>query len=72
MQDAITLEKRGVPSVVLVTQPFDSQARSMANIMGLPGYEYALIDHPMGSLTSDEVMERAKSALPQVVRQLIA
>lgn len=72
MQDAAKLEKRGIPSAVLVTLPFDSQARSMAVLMGLPDYGYALIDHPMGSLTKEEVMGRAEVALPQVIKQLTA
>ena len=44
----------------------------MATILGLPGYEYAIIDHPMGSLNSEEIMGRAKVALPQVLEQLTA
>ena len=72
MQDAANLEKRGIPSAVLVTKPFDSQARSMAALMGLPNYGYALIDHPMGSLNKEEVMSRAEVALAQVLKQLTA
>ena len=71
MQDGIEFERKGIPAVVLVTKPFDSQARSMANLMGLPDYQYAVIDHPMGSLGKDAVMERARIALPQVLKQLI-
>ena len=37
MQDAVALEKKGIPSVVLVTKPFDSQAKAMADMMGAPG-----------------------------------
>ena len=72
MQDAANLEKRGIPSVVLVTKPFDSQARSMAELMGLSNYGYALIDHPMGSLSKEEVMGRAEVAVAQVLKQLTA
>lgn len=71
MQDGVNLELKGIPAVVLVTKPFDTQAKSMASIMGLPNYEYALIDHPMGSLNKEEVMRRAEVALPQVLRQLV-
>lgn len=70
MHDAVELEKRGIASTVLVTTPFDSQSRAMATILGVPGYEYAIIDHPMGSLKSEEVMGRAKVAAPQVIKQL--
>ena len=55
---------------MLVTRPFNTQARAMANLLALPGYEYAVIGHPMGSLTAEQVMERAREALPQTLRQL--
>ena len=70
MQDAAALEKRGVPSTVLVTRPFDTQARSMVTLLGLDGYEYAVIGHPMGSLAEEEVLGRAREALPQVIVQI--
>jgi hypothetical protein len=44
----------------------------MAVILGLPGYEYAIIDHPMGSLNAEEITGRARVALPQVRKQLTA
>ena len=70
MQDAATLEKLGVPCSVLVTRPFNTQARAMTNLLGLPNYRYAVIGHPMGSLTAEQVLARAQEALPQVASQL--
>ncbi len=72
MQDAVAFEKKGTPSTVLVTKPFDTQARAMTTLLGLPGYQYAVIGHPMGSLNEEEVMGRAKEAISQVLEQLIA
>ena len=60
-----------MPCSVLVTKPFNTQARAMANLLALPGYEYAVIGHPMGSLNADQVMARAQEALPQTLRQLV-
>ncbi len=72
MQDAAALEKMGIPCSVLVTKPFDTQARAMTNLLAMPGYEYAVIGHPMGSLDAEQVMARAEEALPQVSAQLVA
>ena len=72
MQDAAALEKLGVPCSVLVTKPFDTQARAMTNLLSMPGYEYAVIGHPMGSLNEEQVLARAREALPQVAAQLTA
>lgn len=70
--DSLELEKRGVPSVVVVTKPFISQAKAMAKIKGVPDYEYALVDHPIGSLTTEELQDRATVALPQVLHRLVS
>ena len=43
----------------------------MANLLALPGYEYAVIGHPMGSLNAEQVMARAQEALPQTLNQLV-
>ena len=70
MQDAAALEKLGIPCSVLVTRPFNTQARAMTNLLAMPGYEYAVIGHPMGSLNEEQVMARAEEAYPQCLRHL--
>ena len=70
--DSLELEKKGVPSVVVVTKPFVSQGKAMAKIKGVPDYEYALVDHPIGSLAMEELQDRAAVALPQVLHQLVS
>ena len=72
MQDAVALERLGIPCSVLVTKPFNTQARAMTNLLAMPGYEYAIIGHPMGSLNEEEVMARAEEALPQTLSQLVS
>ena len=43
----------------------------MTNLLAMPGYEYAVIGHPMGSLNAEQVMARAQEAFPQTLTQLI-
>ena len=71
MQDAAALEKLGIPCSVLVTRPFNTQARAMTNLLAMPNYEYAVIGHPMGSLNEQQVMARAEEAIPQCLSHLI-
>ena len=71
MQDAAALEKLGTPCSVLVTRPFNTQARAMTNLLAMPGYEYSIIGHPMGSLNEEQVMARAQEAFPQTLKQLV-
>jgi hypothetical protein len=64
-------ELLGVPSVVLTTRPFVSQARAMSRMRGDPAYGLAIIDHPIVTLTHDELLERARIAAPQAIQALI-
>jgi hypothetical protein len=65
------MELLGVASTVLTTRPFVSQARAMARIRGDADYGLAVIDHPIVTLTHEELVERAAIAAPQVMRQLL-
>ena len=72
MHDSIELEKRGIPAIAICTEPFESGARAMANLGGIEGYPFALIQHPIGSLTPAQLRERAAEAAPQVIGSLLA
>jgi len=56
-----------VPAAVICTEQFVASARAQAEICGNPAYPFAVIAHPIGSLTRAELDERAATATPQVV-----
>ena len=60
-----------MPTAVICTQPFASSGKVMSRLQGAPDYPFAVIPHPIGSLTPDELSKRAKMALPQVVQLLL-
>ncbi|HAG55600.1 MAG TPA: hypothetical protein EYM69_07760 [Dehalococcoidia bacterium] len=72
MYDSLKLEALGVPAIAICTEPFESGARAMANLGGIPDYPFALIQHPIGSLTSEQIHERAIEATPQIIGSLLA
>ena len=72
MHDAISLEKKGVPAAVICTEPFVSSANAMAKLGGIPDYPYVVVPHPLGSLTTDALRQRAIQAAPEVLRILLA
>jgi hypothetical protein len=43
----------------------------MARILGMPNYPFVTIPHPLGSLPEEELKERARMALPQVLGILL-
>jgi len=64
------MELLGVPSTVLTTEPFVSQAYAMARMKGDPAYGLAIISHPIITLTQDELLDRARIAAPQAIQHL--
>jgi hypothetical protein len=68
--DAITFEKRGIPAAVVITEPFVPTAEEIARLAGMPGYPYAVLPHPVGSLTPAEVAERAAAVVARVAALL--
>ena len=71
MLDAITFEKRGIPAAVVITEPFVSTAEEMARLAGMPGYPYAVLPHPVGSLAPAEVAQRADTITARVEALLL-
>ena len=64
-------ELLGAASTVLTTTPFVSQARAMARMRGDANYGLAIIDHPIVTLTHEELTQRAAIATPQVMQHLL-
>jgi hypothetical protein len=67
LHDGIELERRGVPAAVICTDQFVESAKAQAAICGNPQYPFAVVTHPIGSLTPTELRARAEAALPQVL-----
>ncbi|MGI8721936.1 MAG: UGSC family (seleno)protein [Geodermatophilaceae bacterium] len=70
VQDAIAVERSGVPSVVIVTTEFLTTARISARAAGVPDYPFVVIDHPLGSLSRALLAERADLAMEQIHSRL--
>lgn len=67
MADGIIFEKLGVQTATLVTDAFRASGDAMARRMGMPGYHYVMLPHPVANLTPDECRERACDVLPEIV-----
>jgi hypothetical protein len=71
MHDGISLESLGLPSAVIVTTEFVREAGVQRAALGMPELEPVVIQHPLSSITDDEIKARALSAVPQVVAILL-
>ena len=65
MHDGISFEERNKPALVICTHPFEKTGRNIARTLGLADYVFAMVDHPIGSRTLDELKARAQDAYQQ-------
>jgi hypothetical protein len=57
----------GTPSVGVMTDAFVDGAELMATALGLPGYRFAVIGHPISSATDEELRAKAVDAVKQAL-----
>jgi hypothetical protein len=72
LADGIVLERAGVPTVAICTEAFVVPARAMADVYGLPEFEFVTIPHPIASLSPAQIEANVEAVLPDVVRILVA
>ena len=71
MLDGIVMEKLGVPTAVICTEPFISSGKAMALAHGLPDYPFAVIPHPINATSYEVLDDWVEESLPEVVRLLL-
>ena len=63
----MTLENRGIPTVVLCTDPFLNSAFRHANTFGRRDFRPLGFPHPLGGLKPEQVAERANELEQAVI-----
>ena len=61
------MEKLGVPTVVVVTEPFISSGKAMAVSHGMPDYPFAVIPHPIAATETSKLHSWADKVVDQIV-----
>jgi len=69
--DAAALEKRGIHTVTIVWDNFETAARTQARLQGLPDLALVVVPHRKGGETGDDQRAKAAAALPAIVASLI-
>jgi hypothetical protein len=54
-----------------MTTAFVDGAELMASALGVPGYGFAVIDHPISSATDADLEAKARSTIEQAARLLL-
>jgi hypothetical protein len=68
--DSVILEKAGIPAVPVVTDAFESTAREMAELWGVPDYRYVMMPHPLASLQAEGIAQRGDDLIEKVLALL--
>jgi hypothetical protein len=72
MHDSVMLESAGRPTAVIVTKEFLLEAETQRDALGMTALSPVVIDHPLSSLTDEEIGRRIEQALPQIERAWLA
>ena len=62
------LTKRGLLAAVVCSDSFMKLGKAQAKVFGVPDLPLLKIQHPLGGLNMDKVIERASVALPQLLK----
>lgn len=60
-----------MPAVAVITSAFADAAALMARVCGMPGYGFAVVEHPISSANDEELADKARHALVQAERLLL-
>ena len=58
IRDSIALEKLGIPTAAIITTEFAKETELTVQALGMPNFTPVVIDHPISSITPDEIDRR--------------
>jgi hypothetical protein len=58
IRDAVAFERRGIPSAAVITIELVREAELTCLALGVPDFEPVVIDHPVSSITPEEIARR--------------
>lgn len=70
VHDVVRLERLGIPTAAVGTEPFIDEALEQAAALGMPSYRMVFVPHPVQILTADALRSAADHALPAIVARL--
>lgn len=68
----VRLERLGIPTAAVATEPFVDEALEQARLLGMPSYRMVYVPHPVQLLTDDELRASADLAFGEIVTRLAA
>ncbi len=66
----VELERRGVPTAAVATEPFVDEALEQARLLGMPDYRMVYVPHPVQLLSLEELHGYADRVFEEIVARL--
>lgn len=60
IRDSVALEDRGIPTAPIITTEFVHETRLTRVAIGMPNLRAVVIDHPVSSISDEEVLQRVE------------
>jgi hypothetical protein len=60
IRDSVALERLGIPSAAIITTEFVRETELTRRALGMPDFEPVVIDHPVSSITAEEIATRVR------------
>ena len=71
MLDAVNLERLGIPTVTVVTEPFTVAADTVARSLGMPDVPRVVIPHDYLSEDADAIAKKLEPLLEEILDRLL-
>ena len=68
----VELERLGIATAAVATEPFVDEALEQARILGMPGYRMVFVEHPVQLLSIGELRALADGAFEEILARLTA
>jgi hypothetical protein len=66
----VELERRGLATAAVATEPFVDEALEQARLLGMPAYRMVYVPHPVQLLGPDELRRYADGVIAEIVARL--
>ena len=67
----MTAERHNVPALAVMTERFVSAAELMARVLGMPGYQFMVIAHPVSSASDGALRQMAENTAIRMQAMLL-
>jgi hypothetical protein len=66
----VRLERLGIATAAVATEPFVDEALEQARVLGMPDYRMVFVGHPVQLLSREQLRDSADRAFPEIARRL--